>query len=208
MVLLVAFKILFIFHIFATGLSQLIPSNQSCITAGSFEIVDGTCQNYYICIFDGVELVSYNLTCANSTVFFPALGTCTSSTVYACTQTTTTSTTPSTTTSTTPSTTTSTTPSTTTSTTPSTTTSTTPSTTTSTTPSTTSTTPSTTTASSCVATGRYPVTNDPTCQSYYFCLVDGGPIIRYDLKCPNSLVFNPILQQCVLPNTYQCPPVN
>ncbi|XP_043262096.1 cell wall integrity and stress response component 4-like [Colletes gigas] len=96
----VAVTILFVFDFIPFGMFEAVAAPEKCTKQGSFEIVDGTCQNYYMCIFNGVELVSYELTCAPPTVFSPVTGYCTPSTQYPCTQ----STTPSTTTVTTSST--------------------------------------------------------------------------------------------------------
>ena len=67
-------------------------------------------------------------------------------------------------------------------------------------------TPSTITATPC--NGRFQLEGDITCKKYYFCYTDTVNTIRYNLTCPNTLLFNPITQRCVSscadPN--QCPP--
>ncbi|XP_076636630.1 uncharacterized protein LOC143349339 [Colletes latitarsis] len=84
----VAVTILYVFNFIPFGIFQAVASPEKCTKQGSFEIVDGTCQNYYMCIFNGVGLVSYEFKCAPSTVFSPVTGYCTPSTQYPCTQTT------------------------------------------------------------------------------------------------------------------------
>ncbi|XP_014487638.1 PREDICTED: endo-1,3(4)-beta-glucanase 1 [Dinoponera quadriceps] len=194
-----------------------------CPYAGAFEIYDGTCKNYYICVDDGVTLVPVTFTCAATTVFDPALGKCSAGAT--CRQTTT----------------------------PPTCTEigafeiydgtcknyyicvnngatlmpvilscaagamfnpalgscepgricwqTTTTTTTTTTP-----TP-TTTAAPCVRYGRFPLP-DVNCKMYYLCYWDG---LRYtimsNLSCPNTLVFEPVSEKCVPPERYLCPGV-
>ncbi|XP_076177103.1 uncharacterized protein LOC143151640 [Ptiloglossa arizonensis] len=230
-VLHVALTILSIFSFIPAGMFQLPSSNRKCVIQGAFPINDGTCEKYYICVYNGLAFASYDLMCASSTIFDPIMRYCVSSTEYSCTQTTsssTTSTTPATTTSsttsTTPATTSSSTASTTPATTSSSTTSTTPATTsstTSTTPattsSTTSTTPATTTSTTiatttpaltCTKNGRFEIKDpikNPNCQFYYFCFWNGANFIKYTLKCPTILQFNPIVQKCVLPFPPSCP---
>ncbi|XP_033330638.2 uncharacterized protein LOC117222817 [Megalopta genalis] len=70
--------------IIPSAMVQLVPSNQPCTAEGYFEIVDGTCRNYYICIFNGAAIVSYDLTCVTPTLFDPTMGICV--TGYTCTQ--------------------------------------------------------------------------------------------------------------------------
>ncbi|XP_050581978.1 probable endochitinase [Bombus affinis] len=180
-VFLVAFEILFIFNSISIGAPQIIPSNRTCVMQGTFEIVDGTCANYYICVFNGVEFVSYDMSCSPSMVFDPLLKYCTSPSNYICKQVT--SSTSSSTSCSTPSLT--------------------PNTTSSLTPSMTpSMTPSTTPSTKCVTNGRFPIPGN--CEQYYFCYVNGATIIRYDLRCPDGLKFNSVTQKCVLP----CPGIN
>ncbi|XP_029173667.1 peritrophin-48-like [Nylanderia fulva] len=48
----------------------------NCTEVGFFEIVDGTCRNYYMCIDDGQQLTPVMLSCANSAIFDPDQGKC------------------------------------------------------------------------------------------------------------------------------------
>lgn len=56
----------------------------------------------------------------------------------------------------------------------------------------------------CNETGRYPM-RGTYCKDYYFCIVFGrfSFEITY-LSCPNTLVFDPTIQLCVLPSLYNC----
>ncbi|XP_015429677.1 PREDICTED: integumentary mucin C.1-like [Dufourea novaeangliae] len=220
---LVAYTILLLCKFIPPGMLQLPPSSQTCTKEGRYEIVDGTCENYYMCIYTGVGYEAYNLKCPASTRFNPIMGYCTPSTIFPCTQIppTTTSTAPptsmptstdsSTTSSPIPSTTSPTTTasvsSTTSSPTPSTTLPTTTASTIASTATTTSTVPPTTAAATtteapCTANGRFPIA-DPNCQMYYFCNINGPEPIKYQLKCPNDLRFDPKKQLCV--RSDKCP---
>ncbi|XP_017792721.1 PREDICTED: putative protein TPRXL [Habropoda laboriosa] len=213
------------------GMPQTVPPSK-CVMQGLFPIDDGTCQNYYMCIFDGAKFAPYGLKCAGTTLFDPSLKYCTSD--YFCTQITSSSsastsapTSPSgssspssssasTSAPTSPSGSSS--PS---SSSASTSALTSPSgssspssssasTSTPTSPSATSSTSSSTTTSkpttALPCNGRYPLP-DTKCQKYYFCFTNGVTTTRYNLTCPNSLLFNPDKQKCVLPTAYSCPPV-
>ncbi|XP_076766679.1 uncharacterized protein LOC143433277 [Xylocopa sonorina] len=81
------FKLFLIFNLIPDAMLQLVPSARQCVMQGMFEINDGTCQNYYICIFDGVRFVSYDMKCATSMVFDPIAQYCKSTAEYVCTQT-------------------------------------------------------------------------------------------------------------------------
>ena len=73
-----------------------IAENQTtptCTEIGSFEINDGTCENYYICVNDGVNLNPIILSCANTFIFDPVQGRCVSESTTTCQQATTPSTT-------------------------------------------------------------------------------------------------------------------
>ncbi|CAL7933778.1 unnamed protein product [Xylocopa violacea] len=145
-----AFELFLIFNLIPNAILQLVPSARQCVMQGIFEIKDGTCQNYYICIFNGVSFVSYDAKCATSMVFDPVAQYCRSSTEYVCTQI-----------------------------------------------------PPATTPP-CKMSGRFKI-SDPKCQMYYFCYWDGTMFIKVDnLRCPNSLLFNPVIQACVLPTSYAC----
>lgn len=90
-VFLIVFKILFIFTLIQSGIFQaLVPSGRQCVTQGLFEIIDGTCKNYYLCVYNGVVYTSYDMTCKGSTLFNPTNKLCTAD--YTCTQITTTTT--------------------------------------------------------------------------------------------------------------------
>lgn len=132
-----------------------------CTEIGAFEIYDGTCKNYYICLDDGEKLAPVLLMCAPSAIFNPGLGRCVPQSTSICLQTTTMPPT--------------------------------------TTP------PTTTTRAPCVRYGRFPI-QDINCKRYYLCYWDG---VRYammdNLSCPNTLVFEPMSEKCVLPTTYICP---
>jgi len=41
----------------------------NCTTVGFFEIYDGTCKNFYICVDDGERLQSVIMSCASSAIF-------------------------------------------------------------------------------------------------------------------------------------------
>ncbi|KZC08120.1 hypothetical protein WN55_09990 [Dufourea novaeangliae] len=60
----------------------------------------------------------------------------------------------------------------------------------------------TTTEAPCTANGRFPIA-DPNCQMYYFCNINGPEPIKYQLKCPNDLRFDPKKQLCV--RSDKCP---
>lgn len=47
-----------------------------CTEVGAFEIYDGTCKNYYICINDGEKLNQVILSCASSAIFDPVESQC------------------------------------------------------------------------------------------------------------------------------------
>ncbi|XP_078032747.1 uncharacterized protein LOC144467706, partial [Augochlora pura] len=126
---------------------QLVQSSQPCAAEGSYEIVDGTCQNYYMCIFNGVILQPYNLTCASPSLFDPTAGLC--MTGYVCEQ------------------------------------------------------PVTDNPSQCTTNGRFLIPGTG-CKSYRFCYIYPGAVINRTLTCPNSLIFNPGTQKCVLNSTYTC----
>ncbi|KYQ56360.1 hypothetical protein ALC60_04767 [Trachymyrmex zeteki] len=66
--------------------SQTTPT---CTEIGSFEIFDGTCRNYYICVDDGANLNPVILSCANSFIFVADQGRCVSESTATCQQTTT-----------------------------------------------------------------------------------------------------------------------
>nr|XP_033330638.1 uncharacterized protein LOC117222817 [Megalopta genalis] len=132
--------------IIPSAMVQLVPSNQPCTAEGYFEIVDGTCKNYYTCIFNGAALVSYDLTCATPTLFDPTMGICV--TGYVCTQ--------------------------------------------------------STPVPTCPTNGRYPIPLT-ACKKYRVCYTYQNVVINRILSCPNSLIFNPVSQTCVLPSTYKCP---
>uniref|UniRef100_A0A1L8DPI0 Putative conserved secreted protein n=1 Tax=Nyssomyia neivai TaxID=330878 RepID=A0A1L8DPI0_9DIPT len=53
--------------------------------------------------------------------------------------------------------------------------------------------------------GRYPVASDTQCLSYYNCFANNGAISGAVYTCQGITIFNPTLQQCVNPTTYQCP---
>ena len=80
-----------------------IAENQivlTCTEIGFFEINDGTCRNYYMCVDNGVNFNQVLLSCASTFIFDPTQGRCVSESTTTCQQTTTSSTTtPSTTTS-------------------------------------------------------------------------------------------------------------
>lgn len=59
----------------------------TCTEIGAFEIVDGTCRNYYLCVDDGETLVPVILTCASSAIFDPTMGMCVSANIATCQQT-------------------------------------------------------------------------------------------------------------------------
>lgn len=59
-----------------------------CTEIGAFEIIDGTCKNYYICVDDGEKLTPVLLTCASSAIFDPLKGSCVPDTAATCLQTT------------------------------------------------------------------------------------------------------------------------
>ncbi|XP_011639046.1 uncharacterized protein LOC105428424 [Pogonomyrmex barbatus] len=61
----------------------------TCTEIGAFEIYDGTCKNYYICVDDGEKLNPVNLMCASSAIFDPLQGRCVSESTATCQQTTT-----------------------------------------------------------------------------------------------------------------------
>lgn len=61
----------------------------TCTEIGAFEINDGTCKNYYICVDDGEKLIPVNLTCASSAIFDPTRGKCVPANTTTCQQTTT-----------------------------------------------------------------------------------------------------------------------
>ncbi|EZA56393.1 hypothetical protein DMN91_010275 [Ooceraea biroi] len=60
-----------------------------CTIPGVFEIVDGTCKNYYICVDDGVNLIPVVLSCASTAIFDPVRGICVPESTAICQQTTT-----------------------------------------------------------------------------------------------------------------------
>lgn len=61
----------------------------TCTEIGAFEIYDGTCKNYYICVDDGVKLNPVILLCASSAIFDPLQGRCVPDSTATCLQTTT-----------------------------------------------------------------------------------------------------------------------
>ncbi|XP_077281457.1 uncharacterized protein LOC143908057 [Temnothorax americanus] len=61
----------------------------TCTEIGAFEINDGTCKNYYICVNDGETLNPVILSCASSAIFDPSQGICVSQNTATCQQTTT-----------------------------------------------------------------------------------------------------------------------
>ncbi|XP_011692217.1 PREDICTED: uncharacterized protein LOC105452632 [Wasmannia auropunctata] len=127
-----------------------------CTEIGAFEIYDGTCKNYYICVDDGEELNPVILSCASSAIFDYLQGKCVSESTATCQQTTTMA-------------------------------------------------PSTTSAPLCLRYGRFPIP-DVECKKYYLCYWDGiSYTIMGNLTCPNTLIFNPLSEKCVSPQTYQCP---
>ncbi|XP_018400232.1 PREDICTED: uncharacterized protein LOC108777771 [Cyphomyrmex costatus] len=67
--------------------NQIIPP--PCTEIGAFEIYDGTCKNYYICVDDGVNLTPVILSCASSAIFDPLQGRCVLESIETCQQTTT-----------------------------------------------------------------------------------------------------------------------
>ncbi|KOC62831.1 hypothetical protein WH47_02534 [Habropoda laboriosa] len=132
------------------GMPQTVPPSK-CVMQGLFPIDDGTCQNYYMCIFDGAKFAPYGLKCAGTTLFDPSLKYCTSD--YFCTQIIHDS------------------------------------------------------SSTSISWPKVYPLPDTKCQKYYFCFTNGVTTTRYNLTCPNSLLFNPDKQKCVLPTAYSCPPV-
>lgn len=198
------------------GVAKAQTVSPICLSPGVFEIYDGTCKNYYICVNDGEKLLLVSLECAPTAVFDPVLSRCVAGAT--CRQTTT----PVTCTevganeindgtcrnyylcvdvgeklvavilSCTP--------------------------TASFVPAegrcvvgatcqqtTTTTTTTTTPAPICVRYGRFEIP-DVNCKRYYLCYWDG---VRYtimgNLTCPNTLVFEPMSEKCVLPERYICP---
>lgn len=59
----------------------------TCTEVGFFEIYDGTCKNYYMCIDNGEGLISVILSCASSAIFDPSQGRCVSKNTTVCEQT-------------------------------------------------------------------------------------------------------------------------
>ncbi|KAL6440497.1 hypothetical protein ACFW04_003191 [Cataglyphis niger] len=59
----------------------------TCTEVGFFEIDDGTCKNYYMCIDNGVTLTKVILSCASSAIFDPILGRCVPANTTTCQQT-------------------------------------------------------------------------------------------------------------------------
>jgi len=57
-----------------------------CTEAGVFEIVDGTCKNYYLCVDNGQTLIQVLLSCADSFIFDSVMGTCVSDSMILCQQ--------------------------------------------------------------------------------------------------------------------------
>jgi len=125
-----------------------------CTKAGVFEIVDGTCKNYYLCVDNGQILIPVVLSCADFFIFDPVMGICVSDSAILCRQTTTVS-------------------------------------------------PITTSAPFCVRYGRFPIPSKD-CKRYYLCYWDGTRYSMVMLSCPNLLVFHPLLEKCVSPQTYNC----
>ncbi|XP_018370965.1 PREDICTED: uncharacterized protein LOC108766280 isoform X2 [Trachymyrmex cornetzi] len=69
-----------------------IAENQTtfdCTEAGFFEIVDGTCKNYLLCVDDGANLVPVILSCASNSIFDPVQGRCVCQCTNTCQQSTT-----------------------------------------------------------------------------------------------------------------------
>ncbi|XP_032664531.1 uncharacterized protein LOC116841100 [Odontomachus brunneus] len=208
----------FLFFLCPIGIAEAQTVPPICLGLGAFQIYDGTCKNYYICVNDGEKIVPVVLACATTAVFDPVLSRCVTGTT--CPQTTT----------------------------PVTCTEygtfeiydgtcknyyicindgmnlvavilscattaifdptlgrclpgamclqTTTTTTTTLAPP--------TTAAPCMRYGRFPIP-DVNCKKYYLCYWDG---IRYaimgNLTCPNTLVFDPTSEKCVLPQQYIC----
>jgi len=62
----------------------------------------------------------------------------------------------------------------------------------------------TTSASLCYRSGRFRIP-DVKCKKYYLCYWNGTSLTKMDnLLCPNTLVFDPTSEKCVLPQTYPC----
>lgn len=61
------------------GLIKIAAAQETmpaCTEIGAFEIDDGTCKNYYICVDDGEKLNAVILKCAISAIFDPMAGRC------------------------------------------------------------------------------------------------------------------------------------
>ncbi|XP_020280779.1 peritrophin-48-like [Pseudomyrmex gracilis] len=114
-------------------------------------IIDGTCQNYYLCVSDGLGLMPIKLSCYIGTIFNPTAMSCEPG---ICMQT------------------------------------------------------ATLVPPTCYRYGRFPDVSDNTCKKYYLCYWD-NTIQQYtsmrDLQCPNTLLFDPRSEKCVLPENYTCP---
>lgn len=122
-------------------------TNSTCTEIGAFEIDDGTCKNYYICIDNGATLVPVMLSCASSAIFDPSQGRCVPGNTTMCQQ---------------------------------------------------------TPLYGCLRYGRFPI-QDASCKMYYLCYWNGsGYAMMSNLSCPNTLVFNPMSEKCVSPQTYLC----
>ncbi|KYN43014.1 hypothetical protein ALC56_02819 [Trachymyrmex septentrionalis] len=61
-----------------------------CTEIGSFEIIDGTCRHFYICVDNGVNLIPVIFSCDNTFIYNPAQGRCVNESTFTCQQMTTT----------------------------------------------------------------------------------------------------------------------
>jgi len=145
-------SVLCVCELFGDAEAQAAPP--ICTEAGVFEIVDGTCKNYYLCVDNGQTLIQVLLSCADSFIFDPVMAICVPDSTILCQQMTTAS-------------------------------------------------PITTSAPLCVRYGRFPIPSED-CKRYYLCYWDGMRYNMVKLSCPNLLVFQPLLEKCVPPQTYNC----
>lgn len=61
----------------------------------------------------------------------------------------------------------------------------------------------------CTEIGKFPITTDPNCKTYYYCYPDtdenGKDVLkREDFVCPYETVYNPQVGKCVVSKTFVC----
>lgn len=85
------FSIVLLLYLFCCSLIGVVEATTPTCTMywEFFEVYDGTCKNYYFCVYDGVKLNPILLSCDSSAIFDPTKGVCVPESEGICEQTTT-----------------------------------------------------------------------------------------------------------------------